>query len=89
MTPAPRNVSDNRAVPSAMTAIRRIPWKRVWVTAGWLFNQGRARLEKNLSPKERDELWDLMKHSKGVPSNLSKRQRDRFRELVTRAARGR
>ncbi len=76
-------------MPSAMTAIRRIPWKRVWITAGWLFNQGRARLEQNLTAKEREELWDLMKRSKGVPTNLSKRQRDRFRELVSRAARGR
>ena len=76
-------------MPSALTAIRRIPWKRVWITALWLFNQGRARLEQNLTAKERDELWGLMKGSKGVPSNLSKRQRDRFRELVSRAARGR
>ncbi|MGZ8666500.1 MAG: hypothetical protein ACXWZM_05265 [Solirubrobacterales bacterium] len=74
---------------SALTAIRRIPWKRVWITALWLFNQGRARLEQNLTAKERDELWRLMKLSRGIPTNLSKRQRDRFRELVSRAARGR
>ncbi len=71
-----------------MTAIRRIPWKRVWITALWLYNQGRNRLEKNLNPKERDELRDLMGRSKGMPSNLTKRQRDRFRELVSKAIRG-
>jgi hypothetical protein len=76
-------------MPSALTAIRRIPWKRVWITSLWLYNQGRSRLEQNLTPKERDELRSLMKTSKGIPSNLSKRQRDRFRELVSRAVRGR
>jgi hypothetical protein len=76
-------------VPSALTAIKRIPWKRVWITALWLYNQGRARLERNLNPKERDELLELMRRSKGVPSNLSNRQRARFRELVGRAVRGR
>ena len=74
---------------SAASAIKRVPWKRVWVAALWLYNQGRTRLEKNLSPKERDELWSLMKRSKGLPTNLSQRQRDRFRELVGRGIRGR
>ena len=76
-------------MPSALTAIRRIPWKRVWITAIWLYNQGRNRLEQNLTAKEREELWGLMKRSKGVPTNLSKRQRERFGELVNRAVRGR
>ncbi len=74
---------------SAASAIKRVPWKRVWVASLWLYNQGRTRLEKNLSPKERDELWSLMKRSKGLPTNLSQRQRDRFRELVGRGIRGR
>jgi hypothetical protein len=75
-------------MPSAVTAIRKVPWKRVWVAAMWLYQQGRGRLEKNLSPKERDELWSLMKRSNGLPTNLTPRQRDRFRELVLRGIRG-
>jgi hypothetical protein len=75
-------------MPSALTAIRRVPWKRLWITAIWLYNQGRTRLEANLTEKERDELFDLMKRSKGLPGSLSKRQSDRFRELVMRALRG-
>lgn len=75
-------------MPSAVTAIRRVPWKRVWVAALWLYQQGRSRLEKNLGPKERDELWGLMKRSNGLPNNLTQPQRDRFRELVRRGIRG-
>ncbi|MFN8160597.1 MAG: hypothetical protein U0R52_06075 [Solirubrobacterales bacterium] len=75
-------------MPSAVSAIRRVPWKKVWISAIWLYHQGRGRLERNLTPSERDQLWDLMKRSKGRPNNLTKRQRDRFRELVGRGLRG-
>ena len=71
-----------------MTAIRRIPWKRVWITALWLYNQGRSRLEQNLTAKEREEFWGLIGAPREIPANLSKRQRDRVRELVSKAARG-
>ena len=73
---------------SAVSAIKKIPWKRVWVASLWLFSEGRARLEKNLSPGERSELSELIKRSKGLPTNLTPRQRDRFRELVGRGIRG-
>ena len=75
-------------MPSALTAIKRIPWKRVWITALWLYNQGRSRLEQNLTPKEREEFWGLIRGAKGNPGNLSKRQRERVRELVGKAVRG-
>ncbi len=76
------------AMPSAVTAIKKVPWKRVWIASLWLYNQGRTRLEKNLTAKERNELGELMKLSKGLPTNLTQRQRDRFRELVARGIRG-
>jgi hypothetical protein len=58
------------------------------VVAQWLYRHGRERVERNLSERERRELWDLMKRSKGRPVNLSSRQRDRFVALVRQAARG-
>ncbi len=67
----------------------RSPWKRVFAVAAWLFSAGRARLEKNLTKKEREELTKLMLRSRGRPSNLTARQRTRFRRLVNKAATGR
>ncbi len=65
------------------------PWKRAFVVATWLFGVGRNRLEENLSKKEREELTKLMIKSKGKPSNLTQRQRTRFRRLVNKAVTGR
>jgi hypothetical protein len=68
----------------SVAAIRRLPWARLYVSATWLWHQGRGRLEKNLSDRERNELKDLMKRSKGRRSNLSSRDQARFRDLVKR-----
>ena len=68
----------------SVAAIRRIPWARLYVSATWLWHQGRGRLEKNLSERERSELKDLMMRSKGRRSNLSSRDQARFRDLVKR-----
>jgi hypothetical protein len=65
------------------------PWKRAFVVATWLFGVGKKRLEENLTKKEREELTKLMIKSKGKPSNLTQRQRTRFRRLVNKAATGR
>ncbi len=75
-------------MPAAVTAIRKVPWKRVWISALWLFKKGRARLEANLTVKEREEFWGLIRGAKGNPANLSNRQRERVRDLVGKAARG-
>ena len=72
----------------SVTAIRRVPWARLWVSATWLWHQGRGRLEKNLSDRERAELKDLMKRSKGRRSNLTSRQQSRLAELVKRGFAG-
>lgn len=69
-------------------AWRRIPWKMVWAVALWLTEQGRQRVETNLTDKERSELWTLVKKSKGRPDKLAKRDRTRVRNIVTKAVRG-
>ena len=66
----------------------KTPWTRVFAVAAWLFTQGKGRLEKNLTKKERGELAKLMAKSKGRPSNLTERQRTRFKRLVNKAATG-
>jgi hypothetical protein len=82
-------VTDTSAVPSPLTALRRVPWMRVWLAAQWLYRQGRRRLEENLSERERRELLELMRKSKGRQSNLSSREQDRLRRLVRKALTGR
>jgi hypothetical protein len=62
---------------------------RAWLVAQWLYRHGRERLERNLDARERAQLWELMRKSKGRPANLSARERDRFVRLVRQAARGR
>jgi hypothetical protein len=75
-------------MPGPVTLARRVPWMRAWLVAQWLYRHGRERLQKNLDAGERAELWQLMKRSKGRPSNLSARERNRFLALVRQAARG-
>jgi hypothetical protein len=76
-------------MPGTITALRRVPWMRVWLVATWLYRNGRHRLETNLAPQDRRDLWELMRKSGGRPQNLSRRERDRFRDLVRQAATGR
>ena len=76
-------------MPGTVTALRRVPWMRVWVLAVWLYRNGRERLERNLAPEERRDLWDMMRKSGGRPANLSRREQNRFRDLVRQAITGR
>ena len=66
----------------------KTPWARVLAVATWVFGAGKARLDENLTKKERSELTKLMLKSKGRPSNLTERQRTRFRRLVNKAVTG-
>jgi hypothetical protein len=68
--------------------LTKTPWGRVFAVATWLFTVGKGRLEENLTKKERGELTKLMTKSKGKPSNLSERERTRFRRLVNKAVTG-
>ena len=74
-----------RMLPAAW---RRIPWKMVWAVALWLTEKGRERVETNLTQKERDDLWRLVKKSKGRPDKLAQRDRTRVKNIVTKAVRG-
>jgi hypothetical protein len=76
-------------MPGPLTLARRIPWMRAWFVAQWLYRHGRERLENNLDPDQRTELWVLTRKSKGRPANLSRLERERFLGLVRQAARGR
>ncbi|HEX8927940.1 MAG TPA: hypothetical protein VGA45_03415 [Actinomycetota bacterium] len=74
-----------RLLPAAW---KRIPWKMVWAVALWLSEKGRERVETNLTEKERQELWRLVKKSKGRPGNLAQRDRTRVKHIVGKAIRG-
>jgi hypothetical protein len=67
---------------------KRVPWKTVWVATLWLVNQGRDRVEQNLTKHERTELWSLVKKSGGRPGNLAQRDRTRVKNIVGKAIRG-
>jgi hypothetical protein len=64
-------------------------WRALLAGARWLFKQGRDRLERNLTPDERRELWQLLRKSRGRRYNLSEREQDRFKELVRQGVFGR
>lgn len=68
--------------------LTKTPWGKVFAVATWLYTVGKGRLEKNLTKKERGELTKLMAKSKGKPSNLTERERTRFRRLVNKAVTG-
>lgn len=62
---------------------------KVWAAAVWLVAKGRARVKDNLTEAERKELRKVVTKSKGRPSNLSQRDRDRVKRIVKKAAVGR
>lgn len=67
---------------------RRVPWKTVWAVSVWLATKGRERVQRNLSPSEQREFWELTKKSRGKPGNLSKPDRDRIKRIAGKAIRG-
>lgn len=74
-----------RAVPAVW---RRIPWKMVWTISLWLAEKGRERIKENLDEREQSEFWNLVKKSRGRPSNLAQRDRTRMKSIVGKAIRG-
>jgi hypothetical protein len=75
----------SRAAPAVW---RRVPWKMVWTVSLWLANKGRDHIRDNLTQSEQTEFWNLVKKSKGRPSNLAQRDRSRFKNIVGKAIRG-
>jgi hypothetical protein len=67
---------------------KRVPWKMVWAASIWLVNQGRERIEQNLTKHDQTEFWNLVKKSKGRPGNLAQRDRTRLKNIVGKAIRG-
>ena len=76
-------------MPIAFTLAKRVPWLKVWATATWLVAKGRAHVNDNLTEAERTELRKLVTKSKGKPTNLTQRDRDRVKSIVKKAAVGR
>ncbi len=72
----------------ARRAWKRIPWKLVWLSAVWLVEKGRERMESNLTKREREELLRLVTRSRGLPNTLSKRDRTRLKNIAGKALRG-
>jgi hypothetical protein len=75
----------SRAAPAIW---RRVPWKMVWTVSLWLANKGRDHNRDNLTQSEQTEFWNLVKKSKGRPTNLAQRDRTRFKTIVGKAIRG-
>jgi hypothetical protein len=75
----------SRAAPAVW---RRVPWKMVWTVSLWLANKGRDHIRDNLTESEQTQFWNLVKRSKGRPSNLAQRDRSRFKNIVGKAIRG-
>ncbi len=67
---------------------KRIPWKMVWTVSLWLAEKGRERVRQNLTQGEQTEFWNLIKKSKGRPTNLTGRDRTRMKNIVGKAIRG-
>lgn len=76
------------AAKAAPAIWKRIPWKMVWTVSLWLAEKGRERVRQNLSESEQREFWNLVRKSKGRPSNLGQRDRTRMKNIVGKAIRG-
>ena len=66
---------------------KRVPWKMVWAASIWLFEQGRERIDRNLTKQERSEFLTLVSKSKGRPGNLSQRDKTRLKNIAGKAIR--
>jgi hypothetical protein len=67
---------------------KRVPWKLVWTVAIWLAEKGRERVRENLTDREQQEFWTLLKKSRGRPGNLAQRDRTRVKNIAGKAIRG-
>jgi hypothetical protein len=72
------------AAASILTTARRIPWARVLFAARLVYRKGSAAA-RALTESERSRLLELVKKSRGRPSNLTERERRRVRDLAAKA----
>lgn len=75
-------------MPGYLSLAKRVPWMKVWATALWLAKAGKDKLG-NLTEAERKELKRILAASKGLPTNVSERDRTRLKNIVKKAATGR
>jgi hypothetical protein len=66
---------------------KRVPWKMVWAASLWLVEQGRERIDRNLTKQERSDFLNLVAKSKGRPGNLSSRDKTRLKNIAGKAIR--
>jgi hypothetical protein len=71
----------------AISAARRVPWRKVIAAIVWLNTQGRHYWNR-LTPDERREVWDLAIKSRGQRSNLTGTEQDRLVALFMKIRRG-
>jgi hypothetical protein len=74
-------------VVQAISAVRRVPWRRVIAAIVWLNTRGREYWNR-LTPDERREVWDLAIKSRGQRSNLTGAEQDRLVGLFMKVRRG-
>ena len=71
----------------AISAARRVPWRKVLAAIVWLNTQGREYWNR-LTPDERREVRDLAVKSRGQRSNLTGPEQDRLVALFLKIRRG-
>jgi hypothetical protein len=71
----------------AISAARKVPWRRVIAAIIWLNTTGRRYWDR-LTPDERREVRDLALKSKGRRSNLTGADQDRLVVLLMKIRRG-
>jgi hypothetical protein len=71
----------------ALSAARKVPWRRVIAAIVWLSTSGREYWNR-LTPDERREVRELAMKSKGKRSNLTGADQDRLVALFLKIRRG-
>lgn len=74
-------------VRQALSAAKKVPWRRVIAAIVWLTTSGREYWNR-LTPDERREVRDLAVKSKGSRSNLTGTEQDRLVALFLKIRRG-
>ncbi len=74
-------------VAQALTAARKVPWRKVLAAIAWLSTRGREYWRR-LTPDERREVRDLALKSQGRRSNLSAAEQDRLVALFQKIREG-
>jgi hypothetical protein len=70
----------------ALSAARKVPWKRVLAAIAWLMTRGRMYWDR-LTPEERREVRELAVKSKGQRSNLTNAEQGRLIDLFAKIRR--